>query len=305
MPASNPASEPASRLPLDRPWRTYGASHAFLDPELEAVWFRARRGAPPRMTPQLLEDVGRFARDLEELMGTQRQAVRFVVTASDVPGIYSLGGDLALFVELIRARDRDGLARYAARCVEAVHGLATGFGLGVTTVALVQGAALGGGFEAALACRLIVAERQSSFGFPEPLFGLFPGMGAYTFLGPRVGPAMARRMMLDGVQRDAERLHRMGIVDLVAAEGEGEAVLARHLKERLRRPGPFEALERIAARHEPVDLAQLREIAALWVETALRLGEREVRTMERLLRAQARREGGGAAGAPSGVSHAA
>jgi len=256
------------------------------------------------MTPRLLDDVRRFARDLETLLRAARHRLRFVVTASDVPGVYSLGGDLALFVRLIRARDREGLASYAERCVEAVHGLATGFGLGLRTVALVQGAALGGGFEAALACRTIVAERQSSFGFPEPLFGLFPGMGAYTFLRPRVGPAMARRMMLDGVQRDAEQLHRMGVVDLVAEEGKGEAALARHLKERRRRPGPFEAVERIAARHEPVDLGELREIAALWVETALRLGERELRTMERLLRAQARKAGGGPSGSGD-VSHAA
>lgn len=298
-----PAPDPATRILHDRPWRAYDACQAYLDPELEAVWFRARRDAPPRMTLQLLEDVRRFARDLEGLLREGRHRVRFVITASDVPGIYSLGGDLALFVELIRAGDRDGLACYAERCVEAVHGLATGFGLGVTTVALVQGAALGGGFEAALACRTIVAERQSSFGFPEPLFGLFPGMGAYTFLRPRVGPAMARRLMLDGVQRDAERLLGMGVVDLVADEGKGEAALARHLKERLRRPGPFEALERIAARHEAVDVGELREIAALWVDTALRLGEREVRTMERLLRAQARKDGR-AAGAAD-VWHAA
>lgn len=302
MPVSDPAT---TRFRQELLWRSYGASQAYLDPELQAVWFRARQDAPPRMTPQLLEDVMCLARDLHGLLEDGGKELRFVITASDVPGVYSLGGDLELFVDLIRARDREGLTCYAERCVEAVHALATGFGLGLTTMALVQGTALGGGFEAALACRTIVAERQATFGFPEPLFGLFPGMGAYTFLRPRIGPVLARRMMLDGVQRSAERLHEMGVVDILAGEGEGEEALARHIRERLRRPGPFEALERIAARHEPVDPAELHEIAMLWVDTALALGERELRTMERLLRAQARRgPKAGSAGAGR-VGHAA
>ena len=54
------------------------------------------------------------------------------------------------------------------------------FNLPFTTISLVQGDALGGGFEAALCGDIIIAEKQARFGFPEVLFNLFPGMGAYN-----------------------------------------------------------------------------------------------------------------------------
>src|SRR3712207_4090014 len=94
--------------------------------------------------------------------------------------------------------------------------------LPVITVALVQGDALGGGFECALAHDLIVAERSAKFGLPEVLFNLFPGMGAYSFLSRRIGRQAAERMILSGRVHTAEELHEMGLVDVLAPDGEGE-----------------------------------------------------------------------------------
>ncbi len=88
-----------------------------------------------------------------------------------------------------------------------------------------QGDALGGGFEAALSCQTIVAERDVGMGFPEVLFDLFPGMGAYSFLCQRVSPKLAEEMMLNGTVYSSEDLHKMGVVDVLVAKGEGvEAV---------------------------------------------------------------------------------
>jgi len=53
--------------------------------------------------------------------------------------------------------------------------------LPLTTISLAQGDALGGGFEAALSCSVIIAERRARFGFPEVMFNLFPGMGPTAF----------------------------------------------------------------------------------------------------------------------------
>src|SRR3546814_13167359 len=63
-------------------------------------------------------------------------------------------------------------------------------------VALVDGDALGGGFELALACQTIVAESGVQMGFPEVLFGLFPGMGAYSLLSQRGSPKVAEPMKI-------------------------------------------------------------------------------------------------------------
>src|SRR5690606_14589060 len=103
------------------------------------------------------------------------------------------------------------LLRYATECVDSIHLLHTRLHPDAHTIGLVQGDALGGGFELALACQTIVAERGAQMGFPEVLFGLFPGMGAYSLLSRRVGPKRAEEMMLNGVMYSTEELHAMGI----------------------------------------------------------------------------------------------
>ena len=101
-----------------------------------------------------------------------------VIVASDA-NVYNLGGDLDLFCRLIRERNREHLLAYARLCVEGVHELHAALNRNAHTVALVQGDALGGGLELALSCQTVVAESGIGMGFPEVLFDLFPGMGAY------------------------------------------------------------------------------------------------------------------------------
>src|SRR5690606_14890405 len=115
-----------------------------------------------------------------------------------------------LFLQLIQSRDRDGLMHYAAECVDAIHLLHSRIHPNAHTIGLIDGDALGGGFELALACQTIVAEKGVQMGFPEVLFGLFPGMGAYSLLTQRVSPKVAEQMMLNGVMYSSDELHKMG-----------------------------------------------------------------------------------------------
>ncbi|MGY3264822.1 crotonase/enoyl-CoA hydratase family protein [Lysobacter sp. HA35] len=215
--------------------------------------------------------------------------LRHVVLASDAPGAFNLGGDLALFASLIRASDRDGLMNYATRCIDGVHLLHDGLGGDVRTIALVQGDALGGGMELALACQVIVAEEGSEMGVPEVLFGLFPGMGAYSFLSRRVAPHQAERVILEGRILPAEELHRMGIVDVLAPKGQGERVVRELIRQEQRAPHAHLALNRVRRAARSVSYDELLEITAIWVDAALQLDDRSLRTMERIVRAQARR----------------
>src|SRR3546814_13260948 len=89
-------------------------------------------------------------------------------------------------------------------------------------IGLAQGDALGGGFEALMTFDVVVAERQARFGLPEILFGLFPGMGAYSILARRIGHAHAERMILGGKCYSAEEMYDMGLVHVIAEAGEGE-----------------------------------------------------------------------------------
>ncbi len=214
--------------------------------------------------------------------------LRHFVLASDAVA-YNLGGDLDLFTRLIREGNRDLLLNYAQRCVEGVHHLHTGFGGDVRSIALIQGDALGGGLEMALACHTIVAEEGSGLGLPEVLFGLFPGMGAYSFLCRRLSPHLAEKIILDGRVYSAEEMHAMGVVDVLAKKGEGRAAVEELIRQQQRTPQSYLAMNAARAIAQPVSYDELLEITKVWVDSALALGDRSLRTMDRLIKAQTRR----------------
>ena len=84
--------------------------------------------------------------------------------------------------------------------------------LGTPVIAAVNGYALGGGFELALACPLVVGAERAQFGLPEVGLGLMPGYGGTQRLPRIVGPQVALRMMLTGQRVDAARAHELGIL---------------------------------------------------------------------------------------------
>jgi DSF synthase len=218
--------------------------------------------------------------------------IEYLVLASGIPGVFNLGGDLAMFMRLIKEGEREALDSYAKACVEVSYHQSISFGLPMMTIALVQGDALGGGFEAALSCNLIVAERGTQFGLPEVLFNLFPGMGAFTFLSRRLDAVRAERLILSGKIYSAEELYDMGVVDELAEPGDGVAAVDALIDRRRRRPLAFEAMRQVRQQHQPVTYGELLSIAELWVDTALKLSPKDLRTISRLIKAQDLRQTG-------------
>jgi DSF synthase len=234
-----------------------------------------------------LRTAGTFRRRLQ-VTGTG--AINHVVLSS-AADVFNLGGDLDLFCRLIRAQDRKSLMDYAQQCVDVAYGFYAEFNENAHTIALIQGDALGGGFEAALCCNTIVAESGVGMGFPEVLFDLFPGMGAYSFLCKRVSSAQAERMMLDGNVYSTDELFKLGVVDILVPRGEGFAA-AQNLIRRNQRIGHARAaMTRVQRACHPVSVAELMLVTNIWVDTALQLGDKSLKTMERLVRAQLRRPG--------------
>ncbi|MEH6715870.1 crotonase/enoyl-CoA hydratase family protein [Parasphingorhabdus flavimaris] len=215
--------------------------------------------------------------------------LRYFVCGSRTPGIYNLGGDLKHFAACIRRRDLGALKKYARTCVHMQYENSTGFGAPIITMALVQGDALGGGFEHALAFDILVAEKSARLGLPEILFNLFPGMGAYSFLRQRLGRKDTERFILDGKLFTASELYDMGVVDILAEDGMGEAAIIEYTKENRKRFHAERAVYRARKIASPVSLEELLEITDTWAETALYLEEADVRKMERLATAQDRR----------------
>ena len=223
--------------------------------------------------------------------------VRHLVLSSDVTGVFNFGGDLALFVLLVRARDLDSLRMYGRRCIDMVWWLEHAPERGVHTTVLVQGDTLGGGLESVLPFHKVIFKRSAQAGFPEVLFNLFPGMGAWPLTIRKAGFAVANDMVLSGRLFTADQLLRRSLVDVVVEDGEGELAIdavVRSVDPRLR--GTLAALQarRMAA---PITYESLQAVVDMWAETALTLTTRDLRLMERLARAQVRKVGGADEGA--------
>lgn len=241
----------------------------------------------------VMGEMHQLIRDIEANPGL----VNHYVMSSDVAGVFNFGGDLSLFVLLIRARDIDSLKLYGRRCIDLVWWLENAPSLGIHTTVLVQGDTLGGGLESVLPFHRIIFERSAQAGFPEVLFNLYPGMGAWNFTLRKAGFAVANEMILSGRLYNADQLFRRGLVDLVVDDGEGEAAIEHvvtSVHPRLR--GTLAALQarRLAA---PITYESLVAIVDQWSETAMALTDRDLRLMERLARAQVRKAGGGDEGA--------
>ena len=264
---------------LDFPNRTY--------------WAAMRPSTRPMFSMELLQDMlcmqESVRQILDETKDRPRQLIDYVVFGSLTPGIYNLGGDLAHFAERIRARDRASMQAYAYACIDVIYGNAAAFHAPVITIGLVQGDALGGGLECALSFDLIVAERSAKMGLPEVLFNLLPGMGAYSFLSRKIGPVAAEKLIMSGKVYTAEELHQIGVVDLLAEDGEGELAVREYIERNNRKHNAHKAMYRARRRVNPITYEELRDIVDIWVEAALQLTEPDLRKMMRLTAAQDRR----------------
>ncbi len=240
-----------------------------------------------------MAELQRVFSDITESKGL----VRHFVMTSDVPGVFNFGGDLSLFVLLIRARDEESLRMYGRRCVDLVWWMETASQIGVHTTVLVQGDTLGGGLESVISFHKVVFEQSAQAGFPEVLFNLFPGMGGWSFVIRKAGFAIANEMILSGALYTAEQLKRRRLVDMVVPDGSGEAAIEQILNSvHPRLNGTLAALEgrRFAS---PITHESMLQIVDHWATTALQLTDRDLRLMERLARAQARKAGGQQEGA--------
>lgn len=213
----------------------------------------------------------------------------YYVQGSRLPGIFNMGGDLAHLADLIRKKDRTAVRAYAYDCVDAVFQAAIGFDIGLISISMVQGDALGGGFECALSCHTIIAERGVKMGLPEILFNSFPGMGAYSFLSRRLDAIRTERLITSGRLFSAEELHDMGVVDRVAENGEAEAAVRDYIGKDVRHHTVREALFRVRQRVNPITLGELRDVTDIWVDTIMRLAPADLRRMSHLQSAQGRR----------------
>jgi len=210
--------------------------------------------------------------------------IRYFVLASQIPEIFNFGGDLDLFVNLIRSKNREKLFEYAKLCIDTVYLNAVSMNLPITTIAFVEGAALGGGFESALSSNVIIAKEEARLGFPEIRFNLFPGMGAYSLLARYVGVKIAEEMITSGKIYTAKELYEKGIITSLAKEGY-ESV-EKFMKKHSKVFNGMQAIQKVKKRYEKIDYEELLDITKIWVDTALKITEQDIKTMRKFVTAQ-------------------
>jgi DSF synthase len=259
----------------------------YYDSKNKIGWFLMKGAPRPSFTLKLLDDINGYLDTVkQEMVATNGEKYDYLVVGSEIEGVFNLGGDLELFRKYIETGNRQGLLDYAIKCIDILYQNMFHYDLDLTTISLVQGDALGGGFEAALSSNLIVAERGVKMGLPEVLFNLFPGMGAYSLLSRKIGFVAAEKMILSGTLYSAEQLYEMGVIDILAEKGEGELAVYRYIKNASRARNTFKSMQKIKDICNQVSYKELADIATVWVDSALQLTSRDLRMMERLVRRQ-------------------
>jgi DSF synthase len=256
-----------------------------------ALWTFMRPGERPSYNLDLLEDFHAWQRGIIAAFENRPNDLRFLLLGSRTPGVFNLGGDLDLFAAKIRDRDRQALVAYGESCVRILHRNMNCLGLPMVTIGLAQGDALGGGFESLLSFNVIIAERDAKFGFPENIFGLFPGMGAYSLVARRVGAAFAEEMMLSGRIYTAEEMKDVGLVHILAEPGQGIAEARDYIERSKRRHTGSRSIYQVGREVNPITLMELDRIVQVWADACLQLRDRDLKVMHRLVSAQDRLQG--------------
>ncbi len=264
-----------------------------FDQESGVMWCYANPSPRPCFTPELLKNLLRFFNATRNKITSDTSKglpppIKYLVLGSYKPGIFSLGGDLDLFVKCIRAKDREKLENYMRLSIDVLFETYSNINTPVTTIALIRGNALGAGFEGALACDYLVAEKSVQLGFPEVLFNMFPGMGAYSFLARRLSPVDVEKMILSGRIYSAEELFDMGVVDYLAEDGMGVGEVNNLMRRHEKNGNTRKSLLKIRNLVHPVTHEELLDIGNIWVEAAMSLSDRELKIMQRLVRSQDR-----------------
>jgi DSF synthase len=242
----------------------------------------------PNFNRPMLRDFERWQTQIKREFAAPDAGLKYLVLGSKFPGIFNLGGDLDLFAGFIGAGDREGLVRYGRDCVSILHNNMKCLDLPIVTIALVEGDALGGGFEAMLSFNVVVAERGARFGLPEIAFGLFPGMGAHCLLARKVGLAKAEQMMLSNRLYSAEEMLDMGLVHVLAEPGCGEEAVRAYIARNGRKQSGHRGIYQASSLVDPISLTELQAVVDVWADSALCLTVADLKLMKRLVDAQSR-----------------
>ncbi len=221
-----------------------------------------------------LDELEQFVANLDSF---NDEAHALIVYSEMKPG-FCAGADLReLFYRSQESAQREAVAGVRAY-LERIHRVLNTIDASpLTTIAATHGVTFGGGFELALVCDLIIADRMTRFCFPELRLGLIPGFGGIPRLKRDLGNAVVRDLLLTGRSFNATKLQQVGLVSQVVGEGESLRV-ARATATQL---GKFDRRTAVAAKKfiKPIPYEELQHeidiFCELFVQPAVEAGLRK------------------------------
>lgn len=154
-------------------------------------------------------------------LGNLRAEAGAVIIHSTLRAGFCAGADLRELYQGSLALEPKARLAGVREFLERIHAVMNALDASpLTTIAAVHGVCFGGGFELALACDLIIADKMARFCFPELRLGLIPGFGGIPRLKRDLGNAVVRDLLLTGRSINATKASGVGLVSQVAAEGE-------------------------------------------------------------------------------------
>lgn len=164
-----------------------------------------------------LDELEAFCEDLTTLT----QSAHALIIHSGLPCGFCAGADLRELYERSQAMAKQeaekGVRDFLRRIHAALNAIDTS---PLTTIAAVNGVVFGGGFELALTCDLIIADKSARFAFPELRLGLIPGFGGIPRLKRDISNAAVRDLLLTGRSFNATKAQQIGLVSQIVSEGE-------------------------------------------------------------------------------------
>jgi enoyl-CoA hydratase/carnithine racemase len=208
-----------------------------------------------------LEELETFAATLPELA---REAHALIIYSTMKAG-FSAGADLRELYEGSRGMEKSEAVRGVREFLRRIHGVMNTLDAApLATIAAVHGVTFGGGFELALVCDIIIADRMARFCFPELRLGLIPGFGGIPRLKRDLGNAVVRDLLLTGRSFNVMKAQQIGLVSQIAAEGEALR-LARATAAQV---GKFDRRTSIAAKEfvKPIPYEELKREIEIFCE---------------------------------------
>jgi DSF synthase len=271
-------------------FRDYQEISIRYDAKHFAVWCYCNPRPRPCFTPSMLIELRQWLNSVtdyfEKINSESDSAIRYLVLRSQISNVFNMGGDLNLISNLIRERNRKKLLEYAIQCIDVCYLYSVNLHAPLTTICLVEGTALGGGFECALSANILIATENAEMGFPEIRFNLFPGMGAYSFLVRSCGTKNAEKIIAEGQTYSASDLHKMGIINHVGKVDRGVETVQNFMAQHHQSGNGHRALQQVKQCCNPISYKELVDITNIWVDAALSLDENNLRLIDRLVHTQ-------------------